>query len=138
MRPICLIFLLMVSVQTALAVRAWPYPVTVRQPDGSTVTILLHGDEYFHYATTTDGRTVSKGRDGFFYYTSYSTAGVEVSDRRVAAASILPFSLTADDAAVDKLTARHFREQNRRRLGMAGEIPVKASGSTARAPSSGA
>ena len=133
MRPICLIFLLMVSVQTALAVRAWPYPVTVRQPDGSTVTILLHGDEYFHYATTTDGRTVSKGRDGFFYYTSYSTAGVEVSDRRVAAASILPFSLTADDAAVDKLTARHFREQNRRRLGMAGEIPVKASGSTARA-----
>ena len=66
MRSFCIIFLLLLSLQTALAVRAYPYPIQVRQPDGSTMTILLHGDEFFHYATTTDGRHVRKGADGFF------------------------------------------------------------------------
>ena len=66
MRSFCIIFLLLLSLQTAMAVRAYPYPIQVRQPDGSTMTILLHGDEFFHYATTADGRHVRKGADGFF------------------------------------------------------------------------
>ena len=66
MRSFCIIFLLLLSFQTAMAVRAYPYPIQVRQPDGSTMTILLHGDEFFHYATTVDGRHVRKGPDGFF------------------------------------------------------------------------
>ena len=49
-----------------MAVRAYPYPIQVRQPDGSTMTILLHGDEFYHFATTVDGRYVRKGPDGFF------------------------------------------------------------------------
>ena len=66
MRSFCIIFLLLLSFQTAMAVRAYPYPIQVRQPDGSTMTILLHGDEFYHYATTVDGRYVRKGPDGFF------------------------------------------------------------------------
>lgn len=66
MRSFCIIFLLLLSLQTAMAVRAYPYPIQVRQPDGSTMTILLHGDEFYHYATTVDGRHVRKGPDGFF------------------------------------------------------------------------
>ena len=28
---------------------------SVKQPDGTSVTIRLHGDEYLHYQTTDDG-----------------------------------------------------------------------------------
>ncbi len=37
------------------AVQAWPGAVEVKQPDGTYLTILLHGDEDFHYYTTDDG-----------------------------------------------------------------------------------
>jgi immune inhibitor A len=36
------------------AVKAYPFPVEVRQGDGSMLTVVLHGDEYFHYYTTLD------------------------------------------------------------------------------------
>ena len=51
---------------TAMAVRAYPYPVKVKQPDGSTLTILIHGDEFYHYITSTDGRTLTRHPDGFY------------------------------------------------------------------------
>jgi len=31
------------------AVKAYPFPITVTQPDGTSLTILLHGDEFHHY-----------------------------------------------------------------------------------------
>lgn len=45
---------------TAHAVIADPTPVTVTQPDGSKVTLTLHGDEFFSYTTTIKGYTVVK------------------------------------------------------------------------------
>lgn len=38
-----------------IAVPAYPRPIRVEQPDGTTMTVRLYGDERFHYATTTDG-----------------------------------------------------------------------------------
>ena len=43
-------------------------PVDVKQPDGTTVTLLMRGDEYLSFMTTTDGYTVTKGSDGFYRY----------------------------------------------------------------------
>ena len=43
-------------------------PVDVVQPDGTTVTLLMHGDEFLSYMTTTDGYTVVKGANGFYCY----------------------------------------------------------------------
>lgn len=40
----------------AMAVNAKSGPISFIQPDGSLIEIILHGDEGFHYATTTDGR----------------------------------------------------------------------------------
>lgn len=46
------------------AVKAYPWPVQVTQPDGSVITIQKHGDEFLHW-TTSGGRLVTQGKDGF-------------------------------------------------------------------------
>lgn len=60
--------------QEAEAVKAYPYPISVRQPDGSTLIVRLHGDENFHYATSADGYMLAKNSEGFFCYISYDAA----------------------------------------------------------------
>ena len=52
----------------AQAVPADPTPIKVTQPDGSTVTVVLHGDEFFHFTTTQDGYTVLKDGRGYYTY----------------------------------------------------------------------
>ena len=50
-------------------------PVDVLQPDGSTVTLLMHGDEFLSFMTTIDGYTVIKGSDGYYRYADKTAAG---------------------------------------------------------------
>jgi len=43
---------------------ATPYPVKMAQPDGSTITLRIHGDEYYNWYTSEDGKTVyERGED---------------------------------------------------------------------------
>lgn len=49
-------------------IKSNPKPVTVVQPDGSSLTVRIHGDENFHYMTTVDGFLIRKDKDGFFKY----------------------------------------------------------------------
>ena len=51
------------------AVKAWPYPVTVTQPDGSTLVIRIHGDENRSWTTLDDGRPVFQDSRGFWRVT---------------------------------------------------------------------
>lgn len=67
-KNIILILLLTLTSLQMMAVRAYPHPKTIVQPDGSTLTIIGHGDEFRHYVTTTDGYTVVKGSDGIYRY----------------------------------------------------------------------
>lgn len=48
--------------------KVYPRAHKVRQPDGTTLTIIGHGDEYSNYLTTTDGYTVVRASDGFYRY----------------------------------------------------------------------
>ena len=48
------------------AAPAYPYPIKYRQPDGSVIEIMLHGDEFWHY-TTSGGKVVKLGADGFYH-----------------------------------------------------------------------
>ncbi|MBQ7691560.1 MAG: M6 family metalloprotease domain-containing protein [Muribaculaceae bacterium] len=52
----------------AAAVPANPTPVAVSQPDGTTLTLMLCGDEYYHFNTTTDGYTVVQDSHGRWVY----------------------------------------------------------------------
>ena len=58
---------------------ATPYPIKMRQPDGSTVLIRRHGDEWGHWSTDDKGRVVEKGADGFYRPVEGMTLGESVT-----------------------------------------------------------
>ena len=57
------------------AVIANPKPVHYVQPDGSSLTILLKGDEFVHWAVTTDGYTLLSNKQGAYEYAMLSPDG---------------------------------------------------------------
>ena len=59
-------FLIMVFVNT-YAIPARRKPFTAKQSDGTTLTLVLNGDENLHYHSTLDGVPV-KESDGTYYY----------------------------------------------------------------------
>ena len=46
------------------------------QPDGSTISTVLQGDELFHYLSTTDGIMIQKAPDGFMKYATVNSRGL--------------------------------------------------------------
>jgi M6 family metalloprotease-like protein len=66
-RTIISLFALMV-VMAAMAIPAHPKPMKVQQPDGSFITIQLHGDEWRSFNTTADGYSVVKDQRGYYVY----------------------------------------------------------------------
>lgn len=69
MNKICLSFAItLLSVCLAMAIPAKRGAVRIQQPDGSYVTICLHGDEYMHFYTTDDGYSVVKDSRGYYVY----------------------------------------------------------------------
>ena len=69
MRMLAGIFILTsVFVSFAFSRPAEPGTRTVRNGDGSSVSIRYFGDEHYHYAETTDGFLVAKDDDGNYVY----------------------------------------------------------------------
>ncbi|MCQ2290344.1 MAG: M6 family metalloprotease domain-containing protein [Muribaculaceae bacterium] len=65
---ILLLAFALMCVGQMFAVPAVPHPVKVTQPDGSSLSVRLNGDEFYHFYTTEDGYTVVKHDMGFFTY----------------------------------------------------------------------
>ena len=61
------------------AVPASPFPIIVNQPDGTTLTVRLHGDEYSHYRTTKDGFLLIPDQKGILTYGKVNSVGIIVS-----------------------------------------------------------
>lgn len=90
MKRICLILAGLLALATAAyAAPAYPHPIKVRQPDGSYITIQLHGDEFCNWATSGD-YLVSQDSDGWWRRSAPVRAGKAApnaaSIRRAAAA----------------------------------------------------
>ncbi|MDO4948829.1 MAG: M6 family metalloprotease domain-containing protein [Bacteroidales bacterium] len=66
---------LFVSISATYAVIAYNKPITVTQPDGTTLTIRVHGDEFLHW-TTCGNSLVAKGTDGYWRYATFNADGV--------------------------------------------------------------
>ena len=65
-RILATLALLLGALHILSAIPAYPGKIQMIQPDGSTITIRIHGDEWFHYITDESGRVVARGADGFF------------------------------------------------------------------------
>ena len=99
-----------------LAVQAVPAdttPIQVTQPDGTRLTITLHGDEFFHLTTTVDGYTVLKNAAGFYTYARLD------GDRLVAGDRIArdPLHRTAADLAALAVTPKGLTDKQLLRRG---------------------
>ena len=76
---------LLAGFQPMDAIPAHPGKCKVTQPDGSTLILQKHGDEWGHWFTDASGQMVRKGDDGFYRAVSVAeAAGVRkrVADRR--------------------------------------------------------
>lgn len=56
------------SILTVHSMPAIRKPIEVTQPDGTKLTILLKGDEFLHFAQTTDGYDLKQNKEGFYTY----------------------------------------------------------------------
>ena len=60
----------------ALAINASPFPAVVKQPDGTSVTIQLRGDEYAHWNEDAAGYPVMQDGDGWWRYAQLDAQGL--------------------------------------------------------------
>ena len=63
------------SFATAEAVPAYPKPISVKQPDGTTVTVRLRGDEHLNWMETTDGYTLLRDASGYITFAKADSKG---------------------------------------------------------------
>lgn len=90
-----ILYMLTLVVCQSIAVPAHRGTVKITQPDGSQVTIQLHGDEWRHFNTTSDGYSVVKNQQGYYVYAELKNGELE------------PTTQVAHDAE-----ARQTKEQN--------------------------
>ena len=97
---------------SALAVPARRGYMVVAQPDGSSVRVLIRGDEHSHVMLTSDGCAVTKGSDGYLHYLHFdpdgsrTDTGVEVTDgadpSTVEASRAVPYEALNRQAAASR------------------------------------
>jgi M6 family metalloprotease-like protein len=76
---IAFLIILLIPLASVNAVPATPFPITITQPDGSVLTIRLHGDEYFNYKTTLDSYPLVSDTNGILTYAQINANGQLVS-----------------------------------------------------------
>lgn len=81
-----ILFAMNIATHVTNASPAYPFPITIKQPNGKTLTILLQGDEKNKGAQTTDGYTLVRGKNNAFEYATLDASnnlipsGVEASN----------------------------------------------------------
>lgn len=78
-RIIFILISVLFSLALANATVAYTEAITVRQPDGTLITIRMHGDEYLHWATCGNS-LIAKGSDGYWRYATFESDGSSKAD----------------------------------------------------------
>ena len=111
------------------AVKAYPRPFIVTQPDGTQLTIRLQGDERRHFKTTEDGYVLKANSRGFLTYASVNPAG-EIAEGQVIARDIMKRSASEKQflKTVNQLAAAQILQQTamKTRAQRAASAPQKA------------
>lgn len=67
---------------TLSAMPAKPGLITTRQPDGTEISLHLHGDEHAHWAVTADGYTLLQDAEGYWAFAERDAEAVVASSLR--------------------------------------------------------
>jgi len=59
---------LLFATTSMYAIPAFPDPIVYTQPDGTTLTVMIRGDERIHWHETLDGYTLLYNQEGFLTY----------------------------------------------------------------------
>lgn len=132
---------------SAFAVPAKRVKRQVQQPDGSVLTVMLRGDENFHYTSTEDGQPLVQRADGAYCYATLDSNGKltasaqvahDVESRGAAELSFLNY-YTAESQKVRSLGLERAKQRNARRMArLANRGVVDASGKPVRRVMAGA
>ena len=83
MKKILLVLVAVFVAVSAFAAPAYRKPFTVKQSDGTELTVVLAGDEALHYFVTADGMPLVKESNGDYCYATFKN-GAFVSTRQLA------------------------------------------------------
>lgn len=132
---------------SAFAVPAKRVKRQVQQPDGSVLTVMLRGDENFHYTSTEDGQPLVQRADGAYCYATLDSNGKltasaqvahDVESRGAAELSFLNY-YTVESQKVRSLGMERAKQRNARRMArLANRGVVDASGKPVRRVMAGA
>ncbi len=118
------ILFLSAQMEKAHAMPAKRTPVVVEQSDGTKLTVIMYGDEFYHYATTTDGYTVVHDDAGYYCYAvqsggSLRSSGVKANDPALRSAAeksairSIPMGLQNNAAFGESMIKRQESAQRR-------------------------
>ena len=131
MRKFLSFFVLGLMCLTLQAVPADPTPGQITQPDGTKLTVILHGDEFFNYLTTEDGYTIVKNEAGYYTYARLDGSNLVASnfiarnDRTAADRAYLagvPKGLTSPAMVQDGRRLKNHRNNLIRGIGHGGHM----------------
>lgn len=112
------------------AVRAYPNPMVVIQPDGTRLTIKLLGDEHHHYRTTTDGFLIKADARGYYNYAIVDSLGnlipgkVRAQDVGQRSSAEISYLLSLKKAP--ELTSTSLPQKIKSRTASTASLPQKA------------
>ncbi len=114
-RPAAMFFLLETFFFSAnlFAVKAKPTPTVVLQPDGSALTVLGYGDEFYHFAENEEGYSLVMNDQGWWVYAKLGLDGAYVPSSVVAK---FPGRRTDGEARFLAGIPKHLRENAKYRL----------------------
>lgn len=91
---ISILILISGSVSLSYSEPAYPFPIKVVQPDGSVISIQMHGDEYANWATC-GNRLVAKGADGYYYFADFNATGGKILTKTRVSSNVMAMPATA-------------------------------------------
>jgi len=83
-QQLVVLFVLFVSIGNVHAIPAPHKLVAISQPDGTTLNAWLKGDEFFHFAQSTDGYILLPDKNGFYTYAVQDSTGALCAGKRIA------------------------------------------------------